>query len=165
VTPEQYITTALTDLADVYGPEMVYAHARLLWAPPEPSQPSRVTDPDTSHASGARMESADVGRFRLTSRAAALLIAIDKVDDENVRAGLTAQEATISVMGVDCPPSRFDGCRRRVSDLLRAGYIEDSGTRRSNTGSPDESIVWQVTELGRAAIVSLYLTGWSRGRA
>lgn len=54
MTPEQYIDTALRDLADVYGGAVVLAHAHRLFDVPVPIAPpknlsARWTDPDGSH--------------------------------------------------------------------------------------------------------------------
>lgn len=60
------------------------------------------------------------------------------------------------------PLSAFDGCRRRVSDLVAAGFIEDSGDRHANLGSPDKSIVWRLTPTGWLALSAMDTTGWTR---
>lgn len=74
----------------------------------------------------------------------------------------TYDEAAARIIGWDAQPSRFQGCRRRGSDLLAAGYIEDSGVRRCNPGVSDESTVWRTTGAGKAAIAKLLATGFSR---
>ena len=114
---------------------------------------SRTTDPTTSTEAGRHHEE-DVRRFSRKSRQAKML------DCLHGRA-MTAQEAAVCVIGADAPISALEGCRRRVSDLLRAGFIEDSGARRQNPGSPDESIVWCVTDAGHTALTLIRLTGWS----
>jgi len=58
--------------------------------------------------------------------------------------------------------STVEGCRRRVSDLHAAGFIVDSGERRTNPGSSDEAIVWEITPAGLRALDYLGATGWSR---
>ena len=119
------------------------------------SAPARSTDPETSHLAAKREQ--DVGRFGFDSRQAKLLYAFSASD-------LTAQQAATRVVGAHAAISAFEGCRRRVSDLRAAGFITDSGGRRHNTGSEDESIVWTLTEAGRAALISLDETGWSRAK-
>lgn len=123
--------------------------------PPEshPSAPARSTDPETSHA--AAKAERDVGRFSERSRQARLL----RVFSAGPR---TDAQATIRVVGAAAPPSAWDGCRRRCSDLRAAGYLSDSGKRARNVGSNEDAIVWQITYAGRAAIDSLDATGWSR---
>lgn len=117
------------------------------------SAPARPTDPETSHRAAKQMT--DVGRFSDRSRQAKLLRAFSVHP-------LTDQQATIRVVGGAAPPSAFDGCRRRCSDLRAAGYLRDSGMRRHNVGSDDESVVWTITDLGERAIARLDETNWSR---
>lgn len=118
-----------------------------------PSAPARRTDPATSHMAGPRSQ--DVGRFSRKSRQAKLLQLFAMRD-------LTDQQATIHLVGSHAAPSAFDGCRRRCSDLRAAHYLYDTGRRRKNAGSDDLSIIWGITEAGRAALVSLDEVGWSR---
>jgi hypothetical protein len=117
------------------------------------SAPARVTDPETSHEAGPR--SADLSRFSAHSRQAKLLMVIASQN-------LTDQQAALRVMGSSATPSRLEGCRRRMSDLRAAGYISDTGLRRHNVGSDDESIVWRLTLAGEKALANLANTGWSR---
>jgi len=125
------------------------------YVPAVPSAPARPTDPETSHASAARVAVKDVGRFSAKSRQAKLLLQFDIKP-------LTDFEATCRVLPADGYHTRLEGCRRRCSDLRAAGYLEDSGAKRRNPGSPDDAIVWQITETGRAALKRLLETGWSR---
>lgn len=156
--PDEYLRRALSDLAEMYSADTVLTEAHHLFGAAVPSVPSRASDLDTSHASGDRVRTVDVTRFSRSSRCAKLLDAIAS------HGGLTAQEATNVVMHVGASMSSFDGCRRRVSDLLAARYIEDSGERRSNPGSPDLSVVWRLTMAGARARQHLTATGWSRAR-
>ena len=120
------------------------------------SFPARPSDPGTSDAAASRKSTTDVGRFSARSQQARLLGSIA----ERPR---TAQGAAISLDGNSTTyVSRLEGARRRVSDLLRAGYVADSGRRRKNPGSPDESIVWEITPAGRIALVNLEADGWSK---
>lgn len=121
-----------------------------------PSATSRFGDQHTSTAAGAKVASTDVGRFSIKSRQAGLLQAI--IDND----GLTAVEATMRVLHDDVSHAAFEGCRRRVSDLLRAGYIEDSGRTRQNPGSDTDSIVWVATRAGADAYARLVTDGWSK---
>ena len=104
------------------------------------SAPARWSDPETSHLASNREP--DVGRFSTKSRQAKLL-AVFNGDD------LTDQQATIRLVGSHASPSAFDGCRRRCSDLRAVHYLADSGARRRNAGSDDESIVWMITHTGK----------------
>lgn len=141
-------------LVEQYGYETVLASVTR-WAPARkvPSAPARNTDPETSHA--AAKTERDVGRFSAHSRQAKLL---------RVFAGqpLTDQQAAVRVVGAHAMPSAFDGCRRRCSDLRAAGYLADTGRRKHNTGSGDESIVWQITIAGQHALTHIDHYGWSR---
>jgi hypothetical protein len=141
-------------LVEQYGYETVLASVTR-WAPARkvPSAPARVTDPETSHLAAKREP--DVGRFSERSRSAKLLRAFSTQP-------LTDQQATVRVVGASAVPSAFDGCRRRCSDLRAAGYLADSGRRRKNPGSDDESIVWMITVPGRQAVANLDHYGWSR---
>jgi hypothetical protein len=122
---------------------------------PVPSAPARASDPETSHAAAARVRVKDVGRFSARTRQAKLLVEFDQKP-------LTDFEAAQRVMPTGSFHSHFEGCRRRCSDLRAADYLEDSGEKRSNPGSPDEAIVWRITQAGRDALTRLLATGWSR---
>lgn len=119
---------------------------------PIPSAPARDSDPATSHA--AAETEPDVRRFSARSRQAALLECIAALPR-------TAQRAATLVVGETAPVSRIEGCRRRMSDLVRAGLIADSGERQVNPGSDEASIVWRITDAGTEALARLLGTGWS----
>lgn len=153
---DPYLTRAINDLADMFTSEVVLAECQHLLGSPISSTPSRLHDPATSQLSGARNATHDVGRFSARSRQAQLLKRIQSAG------GLTAHEAALRLLGEHGSIPQFEGCRRRVSDLVRAGYVEDSTERRCNPGSPDLSIVWRVTLAGRRALVNLGEDGWSR---
>ena len=144
----------VADLVHRYGYGAVMSEL-LLHAPLRvvPSAPARASDPETSEAAGPR--SNDVSRFSERSRQGRLL----RVFSAEPR---TDYEATAAVVGVMSPPSVWDGCRRRCSDLRAAGYLVDSGERRNNAHSPDMAVVWKITRAGEKAIASLDDTGWSR---
>lgn len=124
------------------------------WSPARraSSAPARPTDPETSHM--AAKTEPDLRRFSDRSNQARLLRYF-------AQQPLTDQQATIRVVGMAAPPSVFEGCRRRCSDLRAVRYIVDSGRRRKNAGSDDESIVWCITMAGKKALVSLEESGWS----
>ena len=119
---------------------------------PVHSAPARTTDPETSQA--AAHAERDVRRFSARSLSGRLLVQFSRLD-------LTDQEAALRVSSAD-PPSRFEACRRRCSDLRAAGYLVDSGFRRQNQGSPDEAIVWTLSPGGALAADRLAETGWTR---
>jgi hypothetical protein len=123
---------------------------------PVASAPARPTDPDTSHTAQERNRSGDVARFSTRSRQARLLTMFGSYDD------LTDYEAACLVLGDTEYHTRLEGCRRRCSDLRVAGFLTDSGKRRTNPGSPDEAIVWVITPGGREALYNLQRTGWSK---
>lgn len=112
---------------------------------PIPSAPARHDDPRTSV--GSRMS--DVRRFSAGSYSGRLLMVFRRQDR-------TDAEATDAVLGSSVPVSRWEGCRRRCSDLRAAGYVADSGVER------DDRIVWAITDEGRRAVQRLIDDGWSR---
>ncbi len=130
---------------------------------PVPAHGARVPDQRTSTAAADRHHTDNVRRFSSRSYSARLLHAFARSGDDRSPAGLTDAEATNAVIGRSgsryWAVSRWEGCRRRCSDLRAAGFIEDSGRER------DGRIVWIVTDTGRDAIVKLDETGWSRGKA
>ena len=114
---------------------------------PIKSAPSRDTDPRTSV--GERM--GDVRRFGRNSYAGRLL-------NQFAQYPWTDSEATIKVLGEPGPSvpfSKWEGCRRRCSDLRAAGYIADTGQERNSR------IVWSITLAGELAMDKMEMTGWS----
>lgn len=126
---------------------------RVMSGEPIPSAPARPGDPDTSHA--ASKKEPDLRRFSEFSHKARLLRVLAR------ETPLTAQEMALAVVGSDAPLSKIEGCRRRVSDLVRVEFITDSGKRAENAGAGTDSILWQITNEGRFAIERLNETGWS----
>lgn len=125
---------------------------RVVNATPIPAVTARPTDPQTSQQAANR--NGDVRRFGIRSRTAQVLRLICAEPTTQLRAALI-------VMSDDGSASRLEGTRRRVSQLVQAGYIADSGRRSVNPGSDTEAIVWQATEEGRRALARLDATGWS----
>jgi hypothetical protein len=127
------------------------------WKPgePIPSAPARPTDPETSHAASKREP--DLRRFGEFSHKARLL----RVLSREPVTPLTAQEMALAVVGHAAPLSKIEGCRRRVSDLVKVEFIVDSGKRAENAGAGTDSILWHITDEGRQAIERLNETGWS----
>jgi hypothetical protein len=109
---------------------------------------ARPTDPATSHAASDR-HAGDVRRFGPDSRQGRILKWYHYYD-----APATAQEAARALWPT-APISTLEGARRRVSDLVRAGLLEASGTLRRNEGSSDEAIAWWITDAGRTAAEAL----------
>jgi hypothetical protein len=95
--------------------------------------------------------SSDVRRFSKDSYSGRLLRAFAFYP------GLTDKEATDEVVGLadSTDIGRWEGCRRRCSDLRAAGYIMDTGQER------DGRIVWEITPLGDRAYRTMLETGWS----
>jgi len=138
-----------------HGTGSVSAEVHAALTAPVPSAGARTADPATSRQSGQRVRSDDVQRFSSRSRQGKLL-------DVFAKHPSTDYEAAAKVLsGTEYSISSFEGTRRRCSDLRRAGYIHDTGLRRHNAGSPDESIVWSVTGRGMIALRTLHDTGWS----
>ena len=113
---------------------------------------ARASDPDTSQA--ARQDSADVRRYTIKSRQYRLLSALSKRPD-------TAQGAAMRVLGAMASVSSLEGCRRRVSDLARAGHVVDTGQRAANHGSGSDAAIYRVTDEGREVLQRLIITGRS----
>jgi len=151
---EPTLEEEMARLVDTYGYQPVWEELRQ-YVPVRsvPSAPARATDPETSQLAGPRSD--DVSRFSARSRSAKLLAVFGTQP-------LTDQGATVRVIGASAVPSAFDGCRRRCSDLRAAGFLVDSGRRRKNVGSDDDSIVWEITHAGRRALDHLDAYGWSR---
>lgn len=164
----------LVALGDDYGPLGVALAAaaltdpdalvaRLIDGAPEPIErngaymPARIDDPSTSQRSARRIvRSLYTPRFSRRSIQSQLLHAF------STEGMMTAQQAALVVKGEGAPLAQIETARRRVSDLAAARYVVDSGSRRRNPGSPDESIVWRITTTGYACIYRLRDTGWSR---
>jgi hypothetical protein len=147
---------ALNILVHTHGFDTVEAalgRIKIQMAGPVPQVGQR--DPDQRTSKGHR--SSDVRRFSADSLSGRLLIQFSGVDAGD---GLTDAEATNRVVGSVNRPGqtigRWEGCRRRCSDLREAGYIADTGVER------DDRIVWAITAQGAAAVEQLRLTGWSR---
>lgn len=148
---DKVIDTEVRHLIERYGFDAVRRVLMLRgieMSGPVHGAPARSTDPRTSQAKGSKMY--DVRRFSRKSHSARLLAVFG-------RGPATDAEATTEVMG---PPgdsvSRWEGCRRRCSDLRAAGYIEDTGLE------VEERIVWVITPPGERALHQLSVSGWSR---
>lgn len=151
------VVTILRDLADDYGIAGVRSAVEILWGPaPQPSTPARLDDRSTSQRAAMRYQRRDVARFRFGS-------IMGQVLAEFYWGRFTALEAARHAVGYPaCSPHQVETARKRVSDLVRAGYLADSGERRQNEGSPDEATVWALTSKGRQALIRLTHDGWSK---
>lgn len=150
----QEITVGLPDelasLVTAYGFDAVEAELgriKIDMSGPVPAAPARDGDPRTSHA--AAKTTPDVRRFGKDSYSGKLLRIFDQ------EGPITDHTATTAVLG-DVDVTKFEGCRRRCSDLRAAGYIEDSGVEE------DGRIMWKITKQGEDALYRMILSGWSR---
>lgn len=162
---DKYLETVINDLAEQYGPEVVVTEVTRMLGAAVPSPTNR--GPQTAVAAGSRRRSVDLARFSSSSLPGRLLyefyLAATSVTQVAAFShGLTAFEAAREVLGHHAPVTRFEGCRRRVSDLLKVGYIADSGERRPNPGTADESVVWRITPLGDSAFEAMTEHGWTK---
>lgn len=115
---------------------------------PVPQVGERLGDPRTSK--GKRSQ--DVRRFSRKSQCGRLL----QVFAVGTSTGYTDEEATDLVLRDESPTiGRWEGCRRRCSDLRAAGYLEDAGEERGGR------IVWKITPQGGAAWRKMIETGWT----
>ena len=163
------LVDALIDLVEKYGAlEVKGATMRLFPDTPSSATPAppvtfvgaRSTDPVTSHMAANRRATSDVGRFSMRSRMAEMLQVFWLMEF----VGRTATEATLQVFGQRTTfiPGRWEGVRRRCSDLLAAGFIKDTGRIRPNPGTTDMATVYAITPEGKAAHKRLQDTGWSK---
>lgn len=147
------IDARVHDLIDTYGYDDIEASVgrwKIEHGGPIPSAPARGDDPRTSQAQGSKM--GDVRRFSAESNSGKLLREFF-VSSET---GLTDHKATKLVVGPMAAIEKFEGCRRRCSDLRAAGYIEDSGREE------DGRIVWTITAAGGLAFAKMRRDGFTR---
>jgi hypothetical protein len=150
----QEITVGLPDelagLVTFYGFDAVEAELgriKIAMSGPVHAAPARDGDPRTSHA--AAKDTPDLRRFGKNSYSGKLLRIFDQ------QGPMTDHAATTAVLG-DVDVTKFEGCRRRCSDLRAAGYIADSGVEQ------DGRIMWKITKQGEDALYRMVLSGWSR---
>jgi hypothetical protein len=151
--PKSAIDLDVDTLITTYGFDRVEAAVgrwRIGHSGPVPSAPARDDDPRTSQAQGSKM--GDVRKFSAESNSGKLLREFFRSGET----GLTDYAATMLVVGPEAPVPRFEGCRRRCSDLRAAGFIED-------TGDEDEGrIVWTITAQGNLAYSKMRRDGFTR---
>lgn len=147
------IDAGLHPLIETFGFDRVEAALgrwKIAHSGPIPSAPARDEDPRTSEAQGRKMS--DVRKFRATSNSGKLLREFFTAGEK----GLTAYRATTLVVGPLASVSRFEGCRRRVSDLRAAEYISDTGHEEEGR------IVWEITAAGSLAFANMRRNGVTR---
>lgn len=108
--------------------------------PPDPAQLARVTDPDTSKAAAVKL-GGKAGTMRLK-----LLREFNTARSYAASQGLTSEEA-----GEFAGYTAEDGAWKRVSDLLNAGLIEDSGEQRRGSSGRMQRVL-RITEVGLLAL-------------
>lgn len=153
-TDEDELAAAVLRLQRRYGFDRLEAavgRLKIQMAGPLPAVAVRPSDPRTSQAAAKRQRTQDLRRFSAASQCGKLLSFFVMVS------AATDKQATDHVMGGYAEIARWEGCRRRCSDLRQAGYIEDSGAE------VDGRIVWRPTPEGKAAHHRMQLTGWTRG--
>lgn len=148
-----YLHTSLESLVHRFGFNAVEAElGRIKISMNGPLAQVGERDGDQRTSKGKR--SADVRRFSRNSLSGRLLAEFGRNSE------LTDREATDEVVGTVesglVSIGRWEGCRRRCSDLREAGYLQDSGLER------DDRIAWRLTPTGAAALERLYRTGWTR---
>jgi len=104
---------------------------------------ARSTDPETSKAA-ARLLGGKAGTMR--RRLLDYYGIVGSVRPSDTRWGATAEEAT-----EDCGYTAADGAWKRVSDLLNAGLLEDTGRTRAGSSGRQQRVL-RITEKGRAAL-------------
>lgn len=108
---------------------------------PSPRTIARRSDPETSREAASRVASVGVTRRAILSELAHR--------DRLGGAGATDPEIlTLLRLSLSVSDS---GARTRRAELVRLGFVEDSGVRRL-TSSGRRSVVWRITEAGRALI-------------
>lgn len=100
---------------------------------------ARSTDPETSKGA-ARLLGGKAGTMRHR-----LLLTYD-MDARAWGFGLIAEEAALR-----CGYTAADGAWKRVSDLLNAGLLEDTGRTRPGSSGRQQRVL-RITEKGRAAL-------------
>lgn len=98
----------------------------------DPHTHARTEDPGTSHAAAAQLSSKRTMMRRLLTQYASVW--------------LTAEEAALA-----CGFTAADGAWKRVSDLLNAGLLEDSGQLRTGSSGRAQRVL-RITAAGREAL-------------
>lgn len=131
----------MTDLFDITtcptcsGSGQVLAHSFA-------ARTARQSDPATSRVAGERHQG-DVRVLRLGTVKCAVLRTF--VDGQR-----TALEAALIAVGRTAPVSVVEGARRRVSDLMRAGYVTTTGTAANPGGT--KATTYRITVAGLHAL-------------
>lgn len=98
----------------------------------DPHTHARTTDPDTSHEAAVK----------LTDKATMLRTLLTKYHRFQFQ-GLTAEEAS----GL-CGYTASEGAWKRVSDLKRLGWVEDTGGTRRGVSGRSQAVL-RITDAGR----------------
>lgn len=150
-TPVDELAAALAELIARYGfdpVESALGRIKVQMAGPVGPAPARTSDPRTSHAKTRRV--VDVRRFSNKSQCGKLLSFYCLVG------AATDKQAADHVMTPYAEIGKWEGCRRRCSDLRAANYIEFIDTEL------EARLISQPTPEGRAAFHRMQTTGWTR---
>ncbi len=130
---DQYLMTALRDLADVYGEDAVLSAAHALWpqAVPGGTPHTRSGDPGTSYAAA---KSIDPDRLRRQQK---VILNLLRLSEDGLTHYEMAQRWRDGAMG----PFSESGLRSRTCELVGAGLVKDSGRKRK-LPSNRQAIVW-----------------------
>lgn len=157
------IRGALHNLAVRYGKSAIVNGVYSLWPDSHwpgavPTIPARAGDPGTSQSAADRHRSVDAGRFGPKSIKAKVLGLYRFSRWTAMEAGNRVAEQATS----GNPAVIAETARKRVSELVRAGFLAESGDFRNNDGSPDLATVWEITSAGTQALVNLETHGTTR---
>jgi hypothetical protein len=126
-----------------------------------PSHLHRTGDPVTSVDGASHLESKDIGSFGSQSFKGRLLVVYG-----------TEQELTrrkqLKWWPTGPPPVSFEAARKRVSELLEVGYVENvldekgEPWTRLNQITDKECEVFRISPLGKVALTHMNQTGRTR---
>lgn len=119
---------------------------------PITSSNTRTNDPETSQEAGRKNKSPDLRVFGAGTQKHCLLRQLLK--------GPSTAQGAAEAVSIEYT-STIEGCRRRVGELAEVGYAQDTGERWCNPGSTSPATVYEITDLGRAALVRVDQTGKS----
>lgn len=157
---DERLDAELTAIAAKWSPVEVTEAVAHLWPDllSRESYPARIDDRQTSQDAAKRHANRDVAKFRRNSAAARVLIvfAIGPTP-----CAMTALDAARLASGENNPLST-ETARKRVAELVQAGFLRDTGMTRCSAGSRDLATVWEVTAAGVRAFFNLERTGWSK---
>lgn len=162
---DERLNLRLRDLAAEWSPTEIIEAVVATWPDllSRESYPARIDDRQTSQDAAARHRTRDVSRFRQGSVIANVLESFVsfRVGGTDYFTPLTALTVARIASGCDTTLST-ETARKRVSELVKAGYLRDTGSTSKSEGSPDESTLWTITHAGMQALDNLRRTGWSK---